>query len=280
MSGFEWAGPASASVAALLDILIALLIGQWLNTRGKPGWQLPSLLGLVFCASLLVNSASMAGVPLWAAFAALPLVLHTHYGLMWLAGATCIAALLLDNRYRNGRASTAVIIVLFVYFRACTGHVADAGMFSLAALVHTVHLLAAGAWAGSVLVFLAQHRKLRQEGKWFDSQSARHLSQVALWAVMVVVLTGAANAWRVLQLGASAVEPWQQPWSVILKTKLALVAIAVLLGATNRWSIMPALDLNQQRAQRQFMALLLLEAVVFVGVIGCAAVLGSTSPPM
>lgn len=280
MTGFEWAGPWSASMAALLDLLIALLIGQWLSPRGKPGWQLPGLLGLVFCVSLLANSASMAGVPLWAAFAALPLVLHTHYGLMWLAGAACIAALLLDNRYRNGRWSIAAIIVLFVYFRASTGHVADAGMFSLAALVHTIHLLAAGAWVGSVLVFLARHRKQRANGNWFDSQAAHHLSQVALWSMLVVLLTGAANAWRVLQLGATAVAPWQQPWGMILKTKLALVAIAVLLGATNRWSIMPALDLHQQRAQRQFMLLLLLEAVIFIGVISCAAVLGSTSPPM
>ncbi|MBB5190191.1 putative copper resistance protein D [Silvimonas terrae] len=273
----EWAGPGPFALAALLDSLTAVLVGQWLLDHGRINWRLAALACLAFLLLLPVNGAGMAGVEITAVLPALPAILSTHFGYVWLAGVVVMALLLtVALRPVPARLAGGVILTGFVYLRARTGHVADAGMFSIAAAVHTVHLLAAGAWAGSALVFVTRHTR---QGRTFDTHAARRLSQLAAWALLLIALTGAANVWRMLA-GPLVSGFWQQPWGVILKVKLLLVGVAVLLGATNRWSVLPALDLQAVSGQRRFLALLWLEILAFAGVFACAALLGSTSPPM
>ncbi|GGP27380.1 copper resistance D family protein [Silvimonas amylolytica] len=275
----EWAGPGPFAVAGVLDALTALLIGQWLLARGQLEWRLVALAAFVFLLLLPVNGAGMAGVEINAVAPALPAVLHTHFGSVWLAGALVMAVLVgVALRAPPSAWISGAPLVMFVYLRACMGHVADAGMLSVGAAVHTLHLLAAGAWAGSVLIFVARYGFGRHV---FDTSKARRLSHIAAWALLLIALSGAANIWRIGQMAGPAVAGfWQQPWGMIMKVKLLLVAVAVFLGATNRWSILPALDLQQPDARRRFLALLWLETLAFVGIFACAALLGSTSPPM
>ena len=274
----EWAGPGPFALAALLDGLTAILVGQWLLDQGRLNWRIAALASLTFLLLLPVSGAGMAGVEVTAVLPVLPAILSTHFGYVWLVGMLAMALLLIVALRPSGTLASGVILAGFVYLRACTGHVADAGMVSLAAAVHTVHLLAAGAWAGSVCVFVTRYSF---GPATFDARAARRLSQLAAWALLLIALTGAANVWRMLTMAGPAVSGfWQQPWGVILKVKLLLVGVAVLLGATNRWSVLPALDLNTLSARRRFLALLWLELLAFAGVFACAALLGSTSPPM
>ncbi|GGP19867.1 CopD family protein [Silvimonas iriomotensis] len=275
----EWAGPGPFALAAALDALTALLIGQWLLDRGRLGWRLAALAGLLFLLLLPVNGAGMAGIEITAVIPALPAILSTHFGFTWLAGIVVMACLIsVALRQQPDARLSGMALLALAYLRACTGHVADAGMLSLAALVHTLHLLAAGAWAGSVLVFVARYGFGQRT---FDAHAARRLSQIAAWALLLIALSGAANVWRMLNMAGPMVSGfWQQPWGLILKVKLLFVGIAVFLGASNRWSVLPALDLQQSGARQRFLALLWLEALAFVGVFVCAALLGATSPPM
>jgi copper resistance protein D len=275
----EWAGPGPFALAVLLDGLTAILVGQWLLDRGRLNGRIAALAGLAFLLLLPVDGAGMAGVEITAVVPALPAILSTHFGYLWLAGVLAMALLLIVAlRPAAGRLASGVILTGFVYLRACTGHVADAGMVSLAAAVHTLHLLAAGTWAGSAGVFATRYSFGTTP---FDARNARRLSRLAAWALLLIALTGAANVWRMLTMAGPAISGfWQQPWGMILKVKLLLVGVAVLLGATNRWSVLPALDLQTTSAQRRFLALLWLEVVAFAGVFACAALLGSTSPPM
>ncbi len=275
----EWAGPGPFALTALLDSLTAVLVGQWLLDHGRINWRLAALACLAFLLLLPVNGAGMAGVEITAVLPALPAILATHFGYIWLAGVVVMALLLIVAvRPVPARLAGGVILTSFVYLRACTGHVADAGMFSIAAGIHTVHLLAAGAWAGSALVFATRYSA---RGRTFDARAAQRLSQLAAWTLLLIAPTGAANVWRMLNMAGPLMSGfWQQPWGMILKVKLLLVGVAVLLGATNRWSVLPALDLQTASARRRFLALLWLEVMAFAGVLACAALLGSTSPPM
>ncbi|TAM86480.1 MAG: hypothetical protein EPN41_09850 [Candidimonas sp.] len=167
-------------------------------------------------------------------------------------------------------------LIAFSYARAATGHAADDGFFSAAVLVHTIHILSAGAWAGSVgicaLSIPTWHTwSTRQRGAL-----AHRLSKMATIAVPTVVATGLVNAVRTL--GPSA-HPWDTTYTKILATKVALAVVAVALGSWDRWSWMKRLDKGEDAGARGFRSVLIVEAIVLVAVLILAARLGTTMLP-
>ncbi|MCW3478845.1 CopD family protein [Neisseriaceae bacterium JH1-16] len=270
----------SAASTWLLDLLVALLIGFTLlrsaavtaQSRCRP-WLV--LLGVDYLCYLLGRVAAMSGQPLAESWSAVGVVVtQTHFGLMWSIGAAAWLALLVGSGHGPLRRLWPLALLVFVYNHAATGHVADAGFVSVAALVHTVHLLATGAWAGSVFAFLMQHRGGSGQ---YSHEEARQLSDVAAWAMVLVLASGVLNAWRMLH-GAQA--PWGVAYGELLIAKAALVVVALTLGAVNRLVVLPDLLMTGKAGARsRFLALLYPEAVVFVLLFGLAALLSATSPP-
>jgi len=167
-------------------------------------------------------------------------------------------------------------LVAFGYARAATGHAADHGFLSLAVAVHTLHILAGTAWAGSVVLCAPWMRTWRTWTTQQRSTLAHRLSTAATLVVPVVAASGVINAVRVL---GHSTHLWGATYVWILVAKVSLVTVAVALGSWNRWGWMKRMDSGQDGAARGFGCVLMVEAVVLVLVLVLAAKLGTTMVP-
>ena len=109
------------------------------------------------------------------------------------------------------------------------------------------------------------------------------LSTVATRALIVVTGTGLFNAWRGVGSPADLVG---NPYGNTLLVKVGLVAVAVALGAFNRFRVMPRLAAalraplgHSARPQERFVQVLRIEAVVLFAALIAAAVLSSSPLP-
>ncbi|VVD74064.1 copper resistance D family protein [Pandoraea anhela] len=186
-----------------------------------------------------------------------------------------------QERYARGvYAAGAVILALA---RAGTGHAADAVTPWLAIGIHTLHVAAAAAWTGALLVAGCAIPGWRHWPVGARAAYGDRLSSVATLAMVVALVTGAFNAWRTLGENASLWFSAQNaPYLAWLVTKLVLVACAALLGAWNRWHFLPRLALDTGETPfdtTAFARVVAVEALVLVMVMSLAAKLGTTMPP-
>ncbi len=206
------------------------------------------------------------------------IVVDTGFGRAWAVAALALAACLaiaLATRYRPaplralGGATTLAAVA-----HACAGH-AGANGFGWRVPATTVHLLAAGLWAGAV--FAAVLAVPGDASNAIDGERyARRLSALATAALAGVVATGAASAWHGLGGSLAPLAPASgSTWGATLAVKLALVALALALGGYNRFAALPALP----GSWRRFVAVLRIEAVVLLAVLAAAAWLGDGAPP-
>lgn len=245
------------------------------------------LLGVGLAAYLAAATVAMAEPSLADFPGALWLVLtKTDFGDMcWVALAAWVTLMVATCASSTPRAEPHKFldllslfgIVAFAYARAATGHAADHGFLSVAVLVHTLHILSACAWAGSVGICALSISAWRAWPPQARSGLAHRLSMIATIAVPAVVASGLINVVRTL--GHSS-HPGDSLYLEILIAKITLVAIAVVLGTWNRWSWMTRLDSGQDAGARGFGRVLLVEAVVLVVVLVLAAKLGTTMIPM
>ncbi|VVE61267.1 copper resistance D domain-containing protein [Pandoraea pnomenusa] len=184
---------------------------------------------------------------------------------------------------RHARAIYAVGAVVLALARAGTGHAADASMPSLAVGIHTLHVAAAAAWTGVLLVAGCAIPGWRHWPVGARAAYGERLSSVATLAMFVALVTGAFNAWRTLGETPSLWFADQNaPYLAWLVTKLVLVGCAALLGAWNRWHFLPRLVLDTGETPLDttaFARVVGIEALVLVMVMSLAAKLGTTMPP-
>ncbi|WP_061133164.1 CopD family protein [Caballeronia fortuita] len=291
--------------AALADLAFACALGAslldgWLSREqafaapspARRGWRraarvsLGAAVALVVCnfVSLWLLSASMSGAPFMQAGQSLRLVATgTHAGIGW-SVACAGSVLLLLASLGGGALSTwrigiAILAALMVAAgKSAVGHAADAGAFSLAEVVQTLHLLATAAWGGMVIAGAIVLPAL-------DTSTARsplirtvaRMSRASSAAVAFVVLTGVFNAWR--GIGGSPAVLSASTWGHALIVKLVLVAAALALGALNRWSALPRLRRSTSTMDaHRVINVMRVEALAMAGVFAAAAVLSHSVP--
>ncbi|WP_179403523.1 CopD family protein [Burkholderia guangdongensis] len=298
-----WIG--QVALAALMNAAFATAVGSallkaWLGNDGArpvvapshPAWvraqhslvAAAAALVLADLGWLLYQAASMSGAGLDGAFGALPAVLgQTHVGAAWcvaFAGAVLLFAVALMRP--DGTVPYAVLwlaVVAIAAGKASIGHVADAGTFSAAAGVHTLHLLATAVWGGLVLAGgLAVLPALGSSvARGALIRIAQRVSRFSIVAVAFVAATGALNAVR--GLGGSLAPLAASVWGHVLLLKLVLVAFAIVLGALNRLSALPRLRRTASTEDAHtFRNMLHLEALTMIGVFVAAAVLAVCVP--
>ncbi|SAL37549.1 copper resistance D domain-containing protein [Caballeronia sordidicola] len=297
---------AQVLIAALADIAFACTLGAgllsiWLSkekaAEGKSpahdAWRKARRLSLGGAVTLAVadlvlvwlQAASMSGAPLFDAFSAvIAVVTGTHAGIGWAIAFAGSVLLVLATVSANAKGSPrpglfAIGALVAAAGKASIGHAADAGAFSLAEGVQTVHLLATALWGG--VVFAGAWRVLASLGtslaRAFLIRIAGKISTLSVIAVSLVVLTGIYNAWRGLGGSAQALEA--SAWGQALVVKGVLVATALLLGAMNRWSVLPRLRRTASTVDaRTFNGVMRVEAVLIVAVFFAAAVLSHSVP--
>jgi len=297
---------AQVVIAALADIAFACTLGGallsvWLLKENATAPVSPARFGWVSARRLSIGgavvlavaelvlvwlqAASMSGAPLFDVFAPVVTVITgTHAGMGWAIAFVGSVLLILATISGNAKGSPrlglfAVGALVAAAGKASVGHAADAGAFSLAEGVQTVHLLATAVWGGVVIA--GAWRVLPALGtslaRAFLIRIAGKMSTMAVIAVSLVILTGIYNAWR--GLGGSAQTLETSAWGHVLLVKGVLIATALLLGALNRWSVMPRLQRSASTVDaRTFTGVMRMEALLIVGVFVAAAVLSHSVP--
>lgn len=263
-----WGQPLAA---ALLEAGIALLLAdQWLSLLTPVRRRcLQVWLGLTLGLYLLLACRNMTQCD-WATLptALVSVLLHTHFG--W---AQCLAlaawlVLVLADPWPLARWAGVVGLLLS---RAATGHAADAGFPSWALPMQMLHVGAVSLWLGSVLLASVYQARTRAEA----AQLAQRLSVLATWSLGLIVLSG---AWNAVQRLSQPLWPATTSYASWLVLKLALVALAILLGTLNRYGFLPACQRQNSRALTRFWRVLRLEAGVLLMALLLACRLASTMP--
>lgn len=296
----------------VLNLALAIAVGatlawRWL-ARGASAWcgaQLRSVRRARLCAMvaaiismgllLLFVSASMAEVPLLGAGEAVRSMLtQSHFGVAWRIGMSAlVAAAILPEvlpaaRWkRTGTQASLLALAVFLYARSMISHASANGDFNVAMAADWIHLCLISVWVGEV--FVAGLLTLRGQAPMQGADRAdmaryiENLSTSATVALGGIFATGVFSAWH--NLGSVAGLSGNL-YGTALIVKLGMVALAVLLGAFNRFIVMPPLLAGlRTRAQQvspalgRFTFVLRIEAVVLLGVLVAAAVLSATSPP-
>lgn len=297
-----WIG--QVAMAALMNVAFAFavgsaLLGAWLAkdaqakvSPARPAWlraqrsMLTATVVLVLAdlGWLLYQTASMSAVSLPNAFSMIPTVLaRTHVGYAWCVAFVGALVLLLTALSRpTGTLRNAFLwlaVIAIAGGKASLGHAVDGGSMSAAIGVHILHVLATAVWGGLVLASgLAVLPALgTSTARGMLIRTAMQISNVSIVAVLFVLLTGAFNGVRGSGGSLSAIE--LSTWGHVLMLKLALVALALVLGGLNRFSALPRLRRTASTMDAHtYTNLLYLEALAMLGVFVAAAALSHTAP--
>lgn len=200
------------------------------------------------------------------------IVLHTQWGLGW--GLQVIAVALLLWGFRNGVRSASWTVAcigggVLALSLSMSGHALAVPIRpTIAVLSDALHVLASGAWLGSLLMVLAvgvptARHQLGSDWTLAVAALVRALHPVALGAVSLLALTGTYAAWsHVGSVGAL----WHSGYGRTLTLKLALVCTALAVGGYNALRVRPRLVNNAgvQRFQRAASVELALAAVILL----------------
>jgi len=223
----------------------------------------------------VLTVAQMAGAP--AAMgdpAILQLVLfHTAFGTLW-SGRLILAAVLatLALFVRRFRISFVIVSALFAASLALTGHAAgDAGWPGLVhAIADAVHLLCAGIWLGGLCELLIVLRAAPS----MAGSVLRRFSALAIPAVALVVISGAANALAIVPDWAAFAG---SRYGVLLIVKVVLAAAMVGLALLNRLVFAPRFECSSVAARnlRRSIAAEIVFGAIVLAIVG---LLGLTAP--
>ena len=141
---------------------------------------------------------------------------------------------------------------------------------------HALHLLACGAWTGSLVPLLPLMRALDAPDHRSDATLAlRRYSQAGHWIVALVVATGSADT--ALVLGGWPSFPLTA-YEDLLLFKLMLVAGMVALALVNRYRLVPQMRAAPAAAQTALRRNTLTETVLGVFVIVVSIALSALDP--
>jgi copper resistance protein D len=204
---------------------------------------------------------------------------HTTVGHVW--DARALLAMLLIIAAAALRPSPPLLILLSaaaIATLAFAGHaMMDDGMRAVAHVVnHAVHVLAAAAWAGSLVPVLLCLSELRDPAEHDKAVLAlRRFSIMGHIAVALTVGTGAID--MVLVLGGLPVH-WASPYQILLAIKIVLVAVMVVLALLNRYVLLPGIDSGKDAAIQAMQRQTIAELVSAACVIALVAVFGMLDP--
>jgi copper resistance protein D len=223
--------------------------------------------------------------------------LDTAFGPIWVGRIACSAAafavalrfalplVLAESRHRQQDALLLVLSAGVLISLAAAGHARGAlagGSRDLAIASEAVHLLAAGAWTGSLPPLLFHLAKVaRQEQEASQALPVlQRFSFIGQWTVVLLLAGGFStfailiSAWNVKVSGLQL-----SGYVVALFVKLALVAIMLAIAVTNRFVLMPQLE-RRRTGIRLMQRMVIIECLLGVLIMATATVLSSQAPPV
>ena len=199
---------------------------------------------------------------------------------LWLVVATLAAAIFAvlaaaRERWRAALWGSGAAAAVAMAIRASSGHAAGGPDPLLQQAYQWLHFLAAGLWIGGLVLLLLLLRE-RLGTHRPPMQEARRFSNLAVWLVAVVALTGVLRA--VSELGglSNLLDGLRASYGLTVLGKVAAGLVLIGLGATNRLRNVTMLAEDERPLRRSVGA----ESVVALGVLVLTGVLTGLSPPV
>jgi copper transport protein len=277
--------------AALLLIVGAIVFRLLAWPRGgAPGWP-GRLLGGAAAVGLLSAIAGIAlqgmlaaGVSLDHAFDSQVLrgSVETRVGGAWLlrsaAWLVVFAALVLFPRGRSRElAGVAVPVAVIVGSLPYAGHADTQSPQEVLVPADIVHVLAAGAWLGGLVLLLVAFWPRRAGAvAGGAAEATARFSRLALPAIVALVAAGAVQAW--FHLGSvGAFFDTTYGWALV--AKIALLGVVVVLAYGNRRRVARLGDGGSPRVAAALRRSMRSEVALAVLVLGATATLVRAAPP-
>jgi copper transport protein len=211
------------------------------------------------------------------------LLAGSTFGRGWLLHVASVIALLLVLRSRvpgRWRILAGLALVLAIASSMLGHPAAVSDMPFLAVGLDAVHALAAGGWAGTILVMamVAVPQVVRAPADKrlpLARSMLRAFSPLALNCAAVLVITGAAGAW--LQLRDPGLVLGSE-YGLVLLRKVVIVLLIAVLGAYHWRVAQPALD--TERSFTRLRTSLSLDVALVLLVLVLTATLTGTAPPV
>jgi putative copper export protein len=226
--------------------------------------------------AVLVGTACMADTSVRASIPLVSEVLRlTHWGQVWVWRLPVTIALLIaawtPGSSARKSAALCALAALLLLLRSITSHAIDVGAVAMA--TYFVHELAAGLWLGA-LAGLWVTFALMGGGDWLGP-TVRRVSQLAGWCAAALPLSGLYMAYNAF--GLSLDRLLYSAYGRTLLAKVMLFAAVVSIGGYNRYRLIPAKNPSGRGALLRNVGI---ESVLLLGVLGIAALLANTPPPL
>ncbi len=154
-------------------------------------------------------------------------------------------------------------------------HAASGGIF--ASIIDWLHLAAAAVWVGGLPALLVTFRSVPDTERMALARPlVPRVSQVAGVALLIMIVTGTAAAWRNVGALRALVESF---YGRVLLTKLALVLVLIALGALNRFVFRPRIASGQNGPALTRFRLSVGAEVAFAAAILFAVAVLTITPP-
>ena len=205
----------------------------------------------------------------------------TAFGRVWvcrLALVMVVAGTLAIGR-RDRFGAIALIAALLLASLGLVGHATmQAGAVgALHRLNHAVHLLASGAWLGSLAPLALCLRRRDEDARRRAEVAAtlRGFSGLGHLAVALVVATGVVNT--ALTLGAWPTDP-SSPYQRLLAGKIAIVGAMIAIALFNRYVLAPRITTESRAALRALAIACLVEVALELVALALVSVFAILAP--
>jgi copper resistance protein D len=232
----------------------------WLTRleRVLPWLSVTLLLGLLGLLATTTAQATGMAENAWRPGAWLELLQKTRIGLIWTVRAAL--ALLVFGAALYIRFSPwarwryllcATIAALTLAMGSLASHSAAGELSVISVLPYALHIVLASVWLGGLpavlsIMFATTGKRSHEEVDRFDIQTLKRFSALALPLMVAVVATGTIVAYDMVDTSYAALVATS--WGWFLNTKLALLAVILVLAACARHIWIPSLDKNAEVA--------------------------------
>jgi len=245
---------------------------------------------LIVAASSLAVLSTLAWLPIEAAMigeswqsavdrSTLSVLLwDTAIGKAWLVRLALSLLLTAALPWRSASMVRLVLSGFLLASLALTGHAnMDEGTRGVLHILNdAVHVIAGGAWLGSLLALPACLARLRDPAFCTEAKTAlRRFSSAGHLAVALVIATGIVNTVLVLQRWPT---DFTSTYQMLLATKIACVAGMTALALMNRYILVPRMVTQRDRAIIQIRNGTYAELALGAGVLALVAFLGILDP--
>jgi putative copper resistance protein D len=226
--------------------------------RVLPWLSVTLLLGLLGLLATTTAQATGMAENAWRPGAWLELLQKTRIGLIWTvraALALLVFGMALYIRFspwaRWRYMLCATVAALTLAAGSLASHSAAGELTVISVLPYALHIVLASVWLGGLpavlsIMFATTGKRSHEEVDRFDIQTLKRFSAIALPVMVAVVATGTIVANDMVDTSYAALAATS--WGWFLNTKLALLAVILVLAACARHIWIPSLDKNAEVA--------------------------------